>query len=432
MKYLSLAKLSVLLGILVLVAACGSATAGQATSPQTMVPTVTPAPTTAPEVTTPQASDQSGNTSGAGMMGGHDMSSMMPSQAPTDTMSGGDMGGMLPSQTPTDMMPGSDMGGMMGGHDMGSMMGGDGAADGHGAAIPSEGVQLASERRGGQPLSFTQEGDVKVFQLTARPVRWPILTGATVTAWTYNGTVPGPMIRVTEGDKLRVILKNELPEATSIHWHGLPVPNSMDGVPPFTQKMIEPGETFTYEFTATQAGSFMYHSHVATDKQIPIGLYAPLIIDPKTPEQPKPAVDEMLMLSEWRIGPDGETYPAMPMAGAEPNYFTINGKAFPETESIKVKVGDVVRLRLAGIGQFAHPMHLHGMSFKVVAVDGNPVPEVAQLTRDTITVNPGERYDIEFKVTEPGVWIMHCHILHHVTNDSVEPGGLIYVINVEA
>lgn len=304
--------------------------------------------------------------------------------------------------------------------------------DNHLAPVSSEDVPLATETLGGQPLAYTQDGEVKVFELTAQPVRWPILKDVYVTAWTYHGTVPGPMIRVTEGDQVRITLKNELPEATSIHWHGIPVPNDMDGVPPFTQKAIEPGETFTYEFTAAPAGTFMYHSHVDTDKQIMLGLYAPFIIDPKTPETVKPAVDEVLMLSEWTLGPDGETYPTMPMAGAEPNYFTINGKSFPETQSITVKKGDVVRLRLAGIGQFTHPMHLHGASFKVVAVDGYPVPEAAQLTRDTIAINPGERYDIEFTATNPGTWVFHCHVLHHVTNNNVEPGGLIYVINVEA
>ncbi|GAB4577376.1 MAG: hypothetical protein Fur0022_01070 [Anaerolineales bacterium] len=298
------------------------------------------------------------------------------------------------------------------------------------APVPSEGVPLATETEGGQPLVYTLDGEVKVFELTAKPVRWPILADVYVTAWTYNGTVPGPMIRVTEGDKIRVILKNELPDATSIHWHGLTVPNNMDGVPPFTQNAIEPGETFTYEFTAEVPGTYMYHSHVDTDRQIPIGLYAPLVIEPKE-AQTNAVVDEMLMFSEWTIGADGETYPSMPMAGAEPNYFTINGKAFPETQSITVKVGDVVRLRLASIGQFTHPMHLHGASFQIVATDGYPVPEAAQWTKDTIAVNPGERYDIEFTFDEPGTWVLHCHVLHHVTNDNVEPGGLIYVINVE-
>ncbi len=307
-----------------------------------------------------------------------------------------------------------------------------GLGDNHMAPVSSQGIPLADQALGGQPLAYTQDDEVKVFELTARPVRWPILKDVYVTAWTYNGTVPGPMIRVTEGDQVRIIIKNELPEATSIHWHGLPVPNEMDGVPPFTQKAIEPGEMFTYEFTAAPAGTFMYHSHVNTDEQIMLGLYAPFIIDSKTPGHEQPAVDEVLMLSEWTIGPNGETYPTMPMAGAEPNYFTINGKSFPETQSITVKKGDVVRLRLAGIGQFTHPMHLHGASFKVVAIDGNPVPEAAQLTRDTLAVNPGERYDIEFTATNPGTWVFHCHVLHHVTNNNVESGGLIYVINVEA
>jgi FtsP/CotA-like multicopper oxidase with cupredoxin domain len=271
---------------------------------------------------------------------------------------------------------------------------------------------------------------VKVFNLTAAPVRWTLTGDVKMTAWAYNGTVPGPMIRVNEGDKVRINVKNELPEATSVHWHGIPVPNAMDGVPPFTQKAIEPGESFTYEFTASPAGSFMYHSHVETDKQIPLGLYAPFIIDPKDSSAAKPAVDEVLMLSEVRIGSDGKTYPAMPMAGAEPNYFTINGKSYPDTERIQVKRGDVVRLRLANIGQLTHPMHLHGAFFKIVATDGNPVPEAAQLTKDTIAVNPGERYDIEFVADNPGTWVLHCHVLHHVTNDNEEPGGLITVIEV--
>jgi FtsP/CotA-like multicopper oxidase with cupredoxin domain len=330
------------------------------------------------------------------------------------------------------MMSGTmpSMPGMEGMHDM-DEMGNMGNMQGmsHIDAISSAGVPTATLAES-KPLAFKTVNGVKVFELTATPVRWPILKDVYVTAWTYNGTVPGPMIRVTEGDKVRVIVKNNLPEDTSIHWHGLMVPNEMDGVPPFTQKPIAPGQTFTYEFTVNQAGTFMYHSHVSTDKQIPLGLYAPLIVDPKTPAT-KPAVEDTLMLSEWTINSQGETVPTMPMAGAEPNYFTINGKAFPDTKGIKVKVGDVVRLRLAAIGQFAHPMHLHGSSFKVIAVDGNPVPEAVQLTRDTITVNPGERYDIEFKATMPGTWLFHCHILHHVTNNNVEPGGLIYAITVE-
>jgi len=301
----------------------------------------------------------------------------------------------------------------------------------HGGAIPAEGVPLATQDVGGQPLTPRVEKGVKVFELTARPVRWPILKDVVVTAWTYNGTVPGPLLQITEGDRVRVILKNELPEETSIHWHGIPVPNAMDGVPPFTQKAIQPGETFTYEFLVPPAGTFMYHSHVNTDKQIMIGLYAPIIVDPKGQAPQRPVVDQVWMLSEWRVGADGQTYPAMPMAGAEPNYFTINGKAFPETPVIEVKKGQRVRIRLVGIGQFTHPMHLHGMNFQVVAYDGVPVPKAARFVRNTIPVNPGEVIDIEFIANNPGTWVFHCHVLHHVTNNNVEPGGLIGLVRVK-
>jgi manganese oxidase len=294
--------------------------------------------------------------------------------------------------------------------------------------ISAEG-RPASQDKGGQPLEFREEDGVKVFEITTRPVLWKILDNVTVTAWSYNGTVPGPMIHVTEGDKVRVIVKNDLSEPTTVHWHGIEVPNAMDGVPDMTQPAIQAGETFTYEFIAKPAGTFMYHSHLASDVQVLVGLYAPFIIEPKQEPMPKPDVDVTLMLSEWRVN-EGQTFAAMPMSGREPNYFTINGKAFPATETINVKKGQLVRLRLAAIGQFVHPMHLHGVPFKIVATDGHPVPEVAQLTKDTVAVTPGERYDIEFVAAEPGQWMLHCHIPHHVTNDGVEPGGLMAMINV--
>ncbi len=339
----------------------------------------------------------------------------------------------MPASEPTKTAPA--------GHDMASMAGdADDGMEGMGhdmSPISSAGVSNATELTGSQPLTYTEDAGVKVFELTARPVRWAILDGSkpvTVTAWSYNGTVPGPMIRVTEGDQVRIVLTNELPDPTSIHWHGIPVPNAMDGVPPFTQAAVQPGESFVYEFTAPPAGSFMYHSHVETDKQIMIGLYAPFIVDPAEPAADAaadaPDVDVMWMISEWRVGPDGETYPAMPMAGSEPNYFTINGKAFPDTEPIVVQKGDRVRIRMAGIGQFLHPMHLHGMNFRIVAYDGVSLPPEQQIVRNTVPLAPGEIVDIEFIAENPGTWVFHCHILHHVTNDGAEPGGLIGVVQV--
>jgi FtsP/CotA-like multicopper oxidase with cupredoxin domain len=294
--------------------------------------------------------------------------------------------------------------------------------------ISDAGAQPATQERGGQPLAFRQENGVKVFELTARPVKWNILDDVTVTAWSYNGTVPGPMIRVTEGDAVRIVVKNELPAPTTIHWHGIEVPNAMDGVPDMTQEPIQPGATFTYEFVARPAGTFMYHSHLDSDIQVMAGLYAPFIIEPKEPASAVD-VDVTLMFSEWLVS-GGQTFAAMPMSGMDPNYFTINGKAFPATQTIELKKGQRARLRLISIGQFVHPMHLHGVPFEIVATDGHPVPETARWTKDTVSVAPGERYDIEFTASEPGAWMLHCHIPHHITNDGVEPGGLMLVVNV--
>jgi FtsP/CotA-like multicopper oxidase with cupredoxin domain len=294
--------------------------------------------------------------------------------------------------------------------------------------ITSSNILPASAERGGQELAYRMEAGVKVFELNTQVVEWEILEGVTVIAMTYNGTVPGPLIRVTEGDQVRIVVNNLMDTPTTVHWHGVDVPNAMDGVPGVTQDPILPGESFTYEFTAKPAGTFMYHSHYEGDIQVSAGLYAPLIIDPKEPTS-DPDLDVTLMLSEWLVR-DGQTYAAMPMAGMEPNYFTINGKAFPATETITIKKGQRLRLRFIGIGQFIHPMHLHGVPFKIVATDGHPVPEGAQLTKDTISVAPGERYDVEVIPTETGMWMLHCHILHHTTNDNVEPGGLMLMIEV--
>lgn len=332
-----------------------------------------------------------------------------------------------PAGTPTTSMPMDD--GVIMTATPGSMMAENPEAAHMMEPISAPNVQPATETEGGQPLAYREENGVKIFELTAKAVLWPIMDGVTVTAYTYNGTVPGPMIRVTEGDQVRVIVKNELPVPTTIHWHGVEVPNAMDGIPGVTQDPILPGETFVYEFTAKPAGTFMYHSHYEGDIQVGAGLYAPFIIVPKDADANPPAVDKVLMISEWRVV-NGVTYAAMPMGGMEPNYFTINGKSFPATEKITVKKGERVRLRLIAIGQFVHPMHLHGFPFEIVATDGHPLPEGARLIKDTVSVAPGERYDIEFIASETGQWMLHCHILHHTTNDNIEPGGLMLMIEV--
>jgi manganese oxidase len=317
------------------------------------------------------------------------------------------------------------------------MMGGSAMPGGsemeHGAAAPQEGVRNAPSARGGQRLAHTVDGDTWVFDLVAKAVKWEILPGVRVTAWTYNGLVPGPEIRVPYGQKVRVVVKNELRDPTAVHWHGIAVPNAMDGVPDVTQEPIGPGETFTYEFRAlptaksSKGGSFMYHSHFDEDRQVGLGLSASFVIEP--PAEPDYDLERTVLLGEWNLNPaTGETRPPMQMEGAFPNYFTINGKAFPATEPIKVRRGQRVLLRVIGGMQFTHPMHLHGMSFEVVAKDGAPL--ASPYEADVVDVAPGERYDLLFTADKPGKWVFHCHIGHHLTNNGDQPGGLLTVVEV--
>ena len=323
---------------------------------------------------------------------------------------------------------GDEMGGM-------EMAGGDAMAE-HMGAAPTEGVPAATAARGGEVLEPRVENGVWVYELTAKAVRWEILSGVRVTAFTYNGTVPGPELRIPYGQRVRIEVTNELPEPTTVHWHGIAVPNAMDGVPGVTQDPIEPGETFTYEFDAipagraSEGGTFFYHSHFEEDRQVGLGLSGPLVIEPPSPERYD--VERTVMINEWNVDvARSETRPPMEMEGMLPNFFTLNGKSYPATETIQVDRGDRVLLRVVGAGQFTHPMHLHGTDFEIVAKDGHPVAGEPQRA-DVVQIAPGERYDLAFTATEPGKWIFHCHIGHHLTNDGDDPGGLILTLDVAA
>jgi FtsP/CotA-like multicopper oxidase with cupredoxin domain/uncharacterized membrane protein len=290
--------------------------------------------------------------------------------------------------------------------------------------------------RGDQPLEPRIENGVKVFDLDVSVIEWNILPDERVAAYAFNLQVPGPRIRVTQGDRVRINVTNNLPESTTVHWHGLILPNEMDGPAHITQEPIEPGGTYTYEFTAQQFGTYFYHSHDHADRQQALGMYGALIIDPQD-EAIDAAYDYnqdvVIQLQEWTFK-EGYTFPAMPMEGALPNFFTINGKAYPETETINLKVGEKLRVRFIGTsGAFIHPMHIHGGPFRIVQTDGELVPEGAQVLKDTVNVGPGERYDVIWEAREPGKWLLHCHINHHTTNNNVEQeggGGLTMVINV--
>lgn len=291
-----------------------------------------------------------------------------------------------------------------------------------------------ADARGDQVLQPRIENGVKVFDLEASVIKWNILPYEQVMAYAFNRQVPGPRLRVTEGDRVRINLTNHLPEPTSVHWHGLIIPNQFDGPAYVTQDPILPGASYTYEFTLQQAGTFFYHAHEEPDRQQGLGMYGALIIDPKGSSTTLSYdIEYTIQLQEW-LEREGYTFPAMLMEGGLPNFFTINGKAYPATDTIQMKVGQTLLVRFIGShNNFVHPMHIHGGPFKIVATDGNPVPEEAQIEKDTVNVGPGERYDVLWTARKPGKWLIHCHIAHHITNDNVEEeggGGLTMLINV--
>jgi FtsP/CotA-like multicopper oxidase with cupredoxin domain len=255
--------------------------------------------------------------------------------------------------------------------------------------------------KGNQLLAHRLDKGVKVFDLTAKEMKWEVAPGQSVSAMAYNDQVPGPQIRVREGDRVRVNLKNELTQSTSIHFHGMELPNEMDGVPFITQPPVKPGESFTYEFTIPDGnvGSNMYHSHHNSTTQVSLGLLGAFIVEPRNPRPiEKVAHDYILILNDGAHG------------------FTLNGKGFPATEPLTAKLGEKIRVRFMNEGMMIHPMHLHGMHMTVIDKDGWPLP--APWRCDTLNIAPGERYDVIVNCTNPGTWAFHCHILPHAESEN--------------
>jgi len=276
------------------------------------------------------------------------------------------------------------------------------------------------------PLPFPHgEPQLREFSLTAREFEWELMPGSTVRAWGYNGQVPGPELRVGEGDRVRVILRNELPVPTTIHWHGVHVTPAMDGPAGLNQIPVEPNGEFVYEFTAQPAGTRWYHSHADPALQVPLGLYGPLIIEPRAPIRTFDR-EYTFVLQEW----DLELTPAVAtgtarrgpkdrlMRGGElgSDLFLINGRTHGAIPRVNLAEGDRVLLRFINAGHLPHAVHLHGHSFKIVATDGNPVPLGQEWVKDTVLIGPAERYDLEFVGDNPGVWMLHCHMEHHMAN----------------
>lgn len=290
------------------------------------------------------------------------------------------------------------------------------------------------------PRAVADSPAAHTFHLEARTVSWELGPGRTIKAMTYNGRVPGPEIRAREGERVRIVLKNLLSEPTTVHWHGVDVPNAMDGVPDITQKPVQPGETFVYEFEARPAGTRWYHTHVQEHRQMDLGLAAPLIIEPASPE-PMPYDRELtLVLDDWATGTADVLPPTregtaggrgsmggmmsgggmmggrgmggmMGRGGAahESAYdtMTINGKAYPATEPLRLRQGERVRVRLINASnEHTHVVRVAGHRLHVTHTDGNPLD--APVAVDAIPIAPSERYDVVLTAEHRGAWLLHC------------------------
>jgi FtsP/CotA-like multicopper oxidase with cupredoxin domain len=257
---------------------------------------------------------------------------------------------------------------------------------------------------------------VKVFHLIAEEVLHEFAPGISGHCWGYNGSVHGPTIEAVEGDRVRVYVSNKLPAPTTVHWHGVYLPNGMDGVGGLNQKPIPPGETFKYEWTFRQHGTLMYHAHHDEMTQMAMGMIGMIVVHPRK-RSPEYRVDRdfAIMLSEWRIRP-GTSRPD-PNEMTDFNLLTMNARVFPGTAPLVCKKGDRVRIRFGNLSAMDHhPIHLHGHHFKVVATDGGPLPLSAQWPETTVLVPTGSTRDVEFIADAPGDWAMHCHMTHHVMN----------------
>ena len=265
----------------------------------------------------------------------------------------------------------------------------------------------------GQTLPFKIVGGVKVMHLIAEEVEHEFAPGLVATCWGYNGKVNSTLIEAVEGERIRIYVTNKLDVPTTVHWHGVFLPNGMDGVYGVTQPAIPPGETFKYEWTIRQHGTFMYHSHYDPMTQEGMGLTGMFVIHPRNPpEDHKVDRDFVLLSSEYQILP-GASRPN-PNAMSDFNVLTFNGCSFPITEPLVVKKGEKVRIRLGNLSQMDHhPIHLHGYKFKVTATDGDRIPLAAQMAETTALVAVGQTRDIEFIADAAGDWIMHCHMTHH-------------------
>ncbi len=264
----------------------------------------------------------------------------------------------------------------------------------------------------GNSLEWTVDAEgTKTFHLTAEPVKREFAPGMMVDCWGYNGSTPGPTIEAVEGDRVRILVTNHLPEPTSVHWHGVFLPNGMDGVGGLNQKLIQAGETYVYEFPLIQSGTFMYHPHVDEMLQMALGMMGFFIIHPKNPEAHKVDRDYCFLIQSWSIDPG--TFKPNPAVMTDFNTWTFNSKVYPAIDPMVARTGERVRFRFGNLSMTNHPIHIHGYAFTVTGTDGGWIPASAQWPETTIDVPVGATRTGELIAYAPGDWAFHCHKSHH-------------------
>ncbi|WP_343565407.1 multicopper oxidase domain-containing protein [Kiloniella sp. b19] len=271
------------------------------------------------------------------------------------------------------------------------------------------------------------------FSMTIEEAQVTIARDLKAKVWAYNNQVPGPLIHVVEGDTIEAAVVNNTTATHTVHWHGVPMTGTwwMDGAPGINQEAINSGGgEFTYRFVANRPGSLWYHCHVEVPNHVGVrGMWGPLIVDPLEPLPIEKEVtrEAILMFTGWNSKVANDYF-----ATEDPtdhlDFYSINGKCFPYNQPIRVKEGDVLRLRLyaATVGV---AFHLHGHDMLVTHQDGLPMP--APYWADTVAVAEGQRKDVIIRMNNPGRWPAHDHNEHHLSNGGDTPGGLFTIVEYE-